>query len=154
MLKVICEPYGADFDVMPCDELPNFRVRRFPLLLVVNTVPAPADGHWCAFFMRGKRSAVEFFDAFAMPPDFYNDYFREFIERISGKVRFMPRPLQCFNTNFRGQHCLHYLYNRIKGKSIPYIYKNIFRSGCRRNDRVSANFVMCFRNRMGKKSKC
>jgi hypothetical protein len=128
------------FTVLPCKELLEFKIKP-PFLLVVNTSPAPLNGHWCAFLMLKENGPLEFFDAFCMPPEFYNTEFPTFIRRMKTKLRIMPRPIQCYDSNACGPHALRYLYYRVKGKPISFIYSKVFKSGCRSNDSGSKKFV-------------
>ena len=103
-------------------------------------MPAPLDGHWCAFFIPHRGGVLEFFDAFDKDPNMYSEEFRRFIAKHNGYAQ-MPRPIQCYDSSACGPHCLQYLYYRLQGKPINWIYLKIFQPGCRKNDRSSYDFV-------------
>ena len=128
------------YNVLSCDELSEVKIKA-PFLLVVNTSPAHLDGHWCSFLMLKKNGPLEFFDAFRMPPQFYNNEFPNFIKKMKAKLKTMPRAIQCFDSNSCGPHALRYLYYRLKRRPLSYIYTKVFVKGCRSNDRDSKNFV-------------
>jgi len=128
------------YNVFSCEELDTF-TERSPFLIIVNTSPKPYDGHWVAFLMLKKNGPVEYFDAFNMPPKFYNENFPKFIERLNVKLRMMPRAIQCYDSNACGPHALRYIYYRLKGISINHIYSKLFIDGCRKNDQESKLFV-------------
>lgn len=128
------------YNVLSCDELSMVKIKA-PFLLVVNTSPAELNGHWCSFLMLKSSGPLEFFDAFRMPPEFYNRQFPKFIKSMKSKLIQMPRAIQCLDSSACGQHSLRFLYYRITGKPIKYIYANVFKKGCRSNDQNSRNFV-------------
>jgi len=143
VLSFICDKLGnrkCFYDVFDCRQLDKVKITRYPTLLVVNTVPAPSDGHWVAFFIPHKRATLEFFDAFDMEPQSYNAEFGRFIAKFGGAVD-MPRGIQCYDSSACGPHCLRYLYNRLRGKTIRWIYKNEFSTSRRANDKRSYKFV-------------
>jgi len=128
------------YNVFDCKQLNRAKITKYPALIVVNTMPAPLDGHWCAFFIPHRGGTLEFFDAFDKDPAMYNEEFARFIYKYGGYSQ-MPRPIQCYDSYACGPHCLRWLYNRLKGKSSYWIYLNIFKPGCRRNDSASYDFV-------------
>ena len=144
ILSYICANSGSKgrcfFDVFDCQQLDHVKITKYPALLIVNTMAAPMDGHWCAFFIPHKRGALEFFDAFDQDPAMYNDEFVRFIARYGGYVQ-MPRAIQCLDAGSCGPHCLRYLYNRLKGETLYRIYLYVFKPGCRKNDQTSYEFV-------------
>ena len=143
ILSYICAKYGrrrSFFDVLDCSGLDTVKINKYPALLIVNTMPIPYEGHWCAFYIPHRRGALEFFDAFDKDPAMYNDEFARFIQKHGGYKQ-MPRSIQCYDSSACGPHCLRYLCNRLRGKTIYQIYLNVFKPGCRKNDKISYDFV-------------
>ena len=141
LLGEICSSHGAYYSVMDCDSLPRVNVPKYPMALVVNTSPAPREGHWVGMYMQDELGPIEFFDTFNLPPSGYNDHFVPFIRRMSNQLITMPRAIQCVDSNYCGHHCLHYMHSRMKRMTIENIYTNIFQPGCRNNDLRSKIFV-------------
>lgn len=143
ILGYICTKLGRGkcfYDVFDCKQLNHVKISKYPALLIVNTMPSPVEGHWCAFFIPHRRGVLEFFDAFDKDPAMYNDEFARFIDKHGGYAQ-MPRAIQCYDSTACGPHCLRWLYNRLKGKTTYWIYLNVFKPGCRRNDSDSRTFV-------------
>src|SRR5580698_3172339 len=64
------------------DQLHTIHKREFAV--ICNNEDSDKSGmHWCAFYKSPKSTTVEFFDSFAMPPNFYGEDFINFC-RVNG----------------------------------------------------------------------
>jgi len=149
ILAYISTSYNAHYEVVASDQLDLITPRKFPLAVISNTDPRGEPGeHWVAFFMRKQRGPIEFFDSFSSDIYMYNIHFRNFIERVSGKLILMPHPLQCLNSEFCGQYCLTFLHYRLANVPINYIYSVIFTNKCIENDEYVDMMVKKWRRKI------
>jgi len=152
VLEYICSPYNATYAVVASDELQLIKPKKFPLAVISNTDPSGEPGeHWVAFYMRKAKDPIEFFDSLSMNiREHNNNDFKKFIQRMSEKVIFMPRPLQCINSEFCGHYCLTFLQYRLANVYISYSYLHIFTEKCRQNDAYVNGMMKKWRRKIRK----
>src|ERR1700742_1337630 len=140
-LNVICKTRKAVFDVIPCDELRNVKLVKFPLCLVVNTDPSTKPGdHWVALYIENKTSCVEFFDSYGFGIKYYAKEFKEFAIRCKRRLRENTRQLQNCGSVVCGNYALYFLYKRLKGCSPMNLYCS-FTNNFANNDKYVAYFI-------------
>ena len=84
-------------------------------------------------YLKGGRG--EYHDSLGLPP-----MYEEFVDFLPKKWTFNSRTVQNVNSEICGHHCIYYLCNRLKGRTIRKIV-NTFRDDFVINDALVRDFV-------------
>ena len=137
-LKLICKN-KAQYAVLASDQLRTFKIKKFPVCLVINTDPSYKKGtHWISIFKKSKHCDVEVFDSYGLGLDFWSDDLKQIQKQnciFQNKV-----PLQSLNSNVCGKYALYFLYKRMKGCKPWTIYSR-FSNDRKKNDSKVDTFI-------------
>ena len=112
-----------------------------PFAIICNNEPDTQAGMHClGLYSEPNSTNVEFFDSFAMPIEFYGEYFTRFCERMGKTLTFSKCQLQSNFSSYCGQYCLYFLIHRSRGSTFPDIIQR-FSDNLQENDRIVSDFV-------------
>jgi hypothetical protein len=114
--------------VYPSDRCP--RTLKRGSCYVVNTDPTQYPGrHWVCIYVPEGKGAVEYFDSYGRPPTTIPG-----IARVLRNARYNTKQIQSLYSDVCGHHCIYYLLNKCRGKSMGTIVSR-FTNDLRRNDK-------------------
>ena len=123
--------------VFPSDRLPS-RIKQYPAGLIANVDRSKKLGsHWIAIYID-KDGQGTFFDSYGNKPEFYEQTFKEFLEKNSITYSFNNTCLQCLQSLYSreyGQYCLYFLLFK---ETIV----NRFTANKRLNDEFVSQFIV------------
>lgn len=148
ILKRICKCSNAQYDVLACDQLTDFKVQRYPACIVINNKPISHEGeHWVGMYIRCKHSKIEFFDSYGMGVGYYDPVFVKFISKNRFNVTQVNRRLQGLS-NLCGHYVIVYMYMRLQKKSVSQFYR-LFNNNSTQNDKIlSQKFKSLFKTQI------
>lgn len=86
-----------------------------PCLIICNTDPSNKPGkHWLLFVFEGDT--VDFFDSLGKKLSSYGKPFVNFVKRYSHKLNMSKVRTQPLNSDFCGQYCLFYAFQKVQMK--------------------------------------
>ena len=114
-----------------CDQI------KRPGFYIVNSDELRSPGkHWIAFYVN--KDCTEYFDSFGNPPEFYQTYFRAFLNTQVQGYKYSMTRLQQSGTLTCGHFCLFYCFYRSRGKNMNEIVRMLFNM----NNADIQNFVL------------
>lgn len=129
------------FDVIPCDHLDAFIIKRFPMCLVVNNRASDHNGeHWVALFMERRSSPLKFFCSYGLGIESYANNFCKFAQRLNVSVIQNQKTLQSYNSSVCGQYAIYALHRLSSGCCLMSVYCN-FTKNTKSNDTKVKVFV-------------
>lgn len=130
------------FSVIPCDLLRNFKIEKYPLLLVVNSDVSSEPGkHWLALYQADKKCPIIFIDSYGRGIENYNPIFRNFVNSNTSKLIDSDRILQNLISDVCGQYTIYFLYLLYRENGcVGNMYRN-FTNDTVANDKFVVNFV-------------
>lgn len=141
ILASIGKRRNAQVDVIPCDLLHNYRIKRYPFCLIVNSDESTKPGsHWVSIFILNKTKPCEFYCSYGRGVAHYGRYFTNFVMKHGRGVVDVPRRLQAYGSDVCGQYSIYFLRCRLKNLSIKQAY-DAFGNDYDKNDLFVRNFV-------------
>lgn len=136
--------------VFAADQLPRI-LSKHPSGFIVNTDISSKPGqHWCSFYIE-KTGIVEFFDSYGRSAQYYSDYFKEWIVGRADKVKYNSKQIQSDYSNVCGLYSLHYIRQRLIGRSMEDIVNTFDTMNLSLNDIFIYDYMtnvysMCMQN--------
>lgn len=119
--------------VFPIDRLPR-DCAKYPCGFIVNTdVHSKPGTHWISLYVE-KNGTLEVFDSYGKSPSYYNNCLTKWINIHSFVARSNHRRIQGDFSNVCGMYCLHYLHQRLAGRSMEDIVHRFSDTDYRFND--------------------
>jgi len=139
LLKCIREDSSLDEQcsgVHPVDRIPEL-VKR-PECFILNLDPHYKKGsHWIAIYVD-QEGQGEFFDTYGRKP--HKQLIRKYLRENCPTWTFNKKLIQSPYSSVCGQHCLHFLYHRVRGDSMKTITEE-FGMDLENNDLLVTDWV-------------
>ena len=140
ILSNISEGFNVTTGVLPCDEVHTVESSRFAI--IINSDPHYLPGtHWLAFFRDSPDSVFEFYDSLAQDPSSYGEDFINFIKLQGGNCRRSLIQIQDVKQTTCGNHCVFYLYKRLRGFLMDEIVNEFDHKDLTKNDHFVVRFT-------------
>jgi hypothetical protein len=140
-LEKVCMRKKASFDVIPCDELNQFKVQKYPICLIVNSDPSHKPGeHWLCIYMENVKTPLEFYDSYGLGMESFSPEFTSFANRLGKRVVEIKTRLQALNSTTCGAYCVYILYMRLYRHPMKCVYKK-FSNNYNYNDKLVSKFI-------------
>lgn len=111
------------------DTLPSRARKARPVAYICNTAKAKENGrHWVCFFFN-KRAPPEFFDSYGGKPKY-----KSFKRLLGPSYKWNRRQIQHQVTTVCGQHCMNYVLQRSKNRTMEEILNNFSSKNLMGND--------------------
>lgn len=103
--------------VFAADRIPK-AIAKYPACYILNTDPASEPGtHWVAVYHDSASAPVEFFDSYGDPPQKYGFELKRYVYNVHS--------LQSEVSDVCGHHCVYFLCQRSRGKSLTSIVNSL-----------------------------
>ena len=112
-----------------------------PKFVILNTDESDGRGlHWVAVYIP-YSGPLEFFDSLGKSPEWYHDYFRDWLVSSGRGYLRNEHRYQDYGTSTCGQFCLYYGIKRLRGESMREIVQTLNARNLHRNEFLVSDFV-------------
>ena len=123
--------------VYPVDLLPMTTKLPSVQAFIGNSDPSGSPGtHWYATYFTPKQ--CDWWDSYGFPPDVYG--LRRFCTQGRRRLVYNTKTIQAYDSDVCGQHCLFFLWHRVRGKTLQEI-ERMMSNDVRWNDKNVRTFV-------------